>query len=219
MSELQIMRDERQKNELLLNQEFFQKDFNINFHKSVRNVILLTILLGGFLAWCSAGTESNIYLFLSNYNLDVSESNALFLVIGFLILMISLFSFPITVKNTYKKIEVEALLFSSTQSEIFKNFICTKLSYLDSTPITNIQDVFKYIKTEKAEDIAFTEIEFEKYLSSYLQKKRIIMSALFYGRYAKLILLNQCIEKTLVQIKSNPYGEYILITKDNYSIL
>lgn len=143
MNEMQVMRDERQTKELLLNQEIFQKDLKVNFHKNVISVVILTFFVGGFFAWCSAGAESNMYLYLKKWNLNVNESNSLFLFLPILILSILGIVFPIAIKNISKIIEVEKLLFSTEQQGIFMNFINSKLLDSNSKQIKNVNDLFE----------------------------------------------------------------------------
>ncbi|KOY16783.1 hypothetical protein [Paenibacillus xylanivorans] len=218
MNEMQVMRDERQTKELLLNQEIFQKDFKVNFHKNVISVVILTFVVGGFFAWCSAGVESNIYLYLKNRGLSVDQSNSLFLFLPIFILSILGIVFPIAIKNISKKIEAEKLLFSIEQDMIFIKFIYSKLLDLNGEKIKGVSDLAQLITDDNVKDVIFKETEFENHIRSYISDLKINMSMLFNERYSKLVLLNQCIDETLIRTKTKPDVEYTFIVKDNYAL-
>ena len=82
-----------------------------------------------------------------------------------------------------------------------------------------MKDVFEYISNKDVEDITFREDEFEDYIRSYISEMKINMSMLFEQRYSKLVLLNQCIDETLIRTKRKPETEYTFIVKDNHLML
>ena len=224
LSEEQL-RIERARYDNLVQNQILSLDFNEKYHKKIESFIYITIIIGGIFTWCSSGEGSNIYSlmnsiidFIKKYIPEINARIFVNLVILALI-MIPIMALCISAKNITKKLAVESLLFYQKQNSIFKEFIKEKIEEKEHKKFNDMEELWAFIKNKNVYDISFTKIDFENYLGKRLEEYKVIFTSSFFDNFANLILLNECIENTLVLINSSTNSEFTLILSENYTLL
>lgn len=219
------LRTERSRYDNLVQNQILSLDFNESFHKKVQSFIYITIFIGGIFTWSSSSKESNVYLlinavvnFIRKYEPTINADILVHLVILGL-LCIPLVALCISMKNIRKKLVVQSLLFYQRQNSLFKDFIKEVIEEKEQLKINDIEELWEVLKKKDVDDISFTKIEFEKYLCKRFKEYKVDFPSIFYDNFANLVLLNECIENTLVLVDSSTNSKFTLITSQNYSVL
>ncbi|WP_101696953.1 hypothetical protein [Clostridium minihomine] len=203
--------------ELKLRDDLSKLSMDVSLYKKVRNVLFITVFLGGFFAWCSASEStqdsngSNIYILVNRIFPDTPFSVIVFVVV-MLLFMLYFLSFIPSVNAIRKKIQIQKFEYESYQNRLFIRYIYHKLGY-DGKELDS-KDILEIYKTCQ-EDILFDIYDFEKYLINYFKKYSEYISQFYYSDLANLILVNQCISRTLIY---NSDGTYTFICEKNFEL-
>lgn len=197
--------------ELMVKQELSKITFNINVHKEVLKVFLSTIVSGFFFTWCSSSEESFLPVF-------IKENQWAMIIICSLPIIIALIyetSLVMSARNIRRKIDFEMEMSYVYWKKIYQKFILDKIGYKKDDNITkNLNEAKRLYKNQ--EDIYFFEDEFSDYLYKYYLKYHLDVSYDFYKNLAKVILLENEINGTLI---SEENDRYTFIVKDNIEFL
>lgn len=197
--------------ETMVRQEISKVNFNISIHKEVLKVLFSTVLSGFFFAWCSSSSES----FLATI---ISENKwAMILICSLPVIFIMLYeiSLVFSARNIRKKLDFEMEMSSVYWRKIYQGFILDKVGFKrEDNIIKNIDEAKKLYKNHG--DIHFFEDEFSDYLYKYYLKYCLDFSFDFYKNLAKVILLENEINGTLIKEEN---GRYTFIVKDNLEFL
>lgn len=169
-----------------------------------------SFLLSCFFTWCSSGDTSYFPTLFS-------ENTTVRMIVCFLpFIFFTLYEFfvLISVKRIKKKLNFEYDMCMSSWRKRFREFILQKIGYEPDINITNnLNSIREKMKTH--EDVVFCASDFEDFLRDYYKKYKFDVYYDFYKHLAKVILLENEINGTLIYDK----GEYTFVVKDNSEVL
>lgn len=197
--------------ELLVRLELNKVKFNINIHIEVMKAILSTVVAGFFFAWCSSSEESFLQV-------SIRENEWVRIVICCLPVFFALLydiAIVIAAINRRKRIDFDAEMTSVYWRKIYKKFVLGKIGCKKGENYVQNMTVAKKI-FKNHEDVCFYEDEFSDYLQEYYLKYRLDLSFEFYKNLAKVILLENEINGTLI---SEETGRYVFVVKDNIEFI
>ncbi|HBG4644455.1 TPA: hypothetical protein KQE74_001596 [Clostridioides difficile] len=214
------MRIERIHYSLLVSNYINSIDLGSKTLKKVNRFIIFTLIVNAFFCWCSSSPESNMYIAIPQpFNHYVN----LFIIQSFIVVAAA--SFLISVSGAYKESAIKSLHGIGKQTHIFNIFIISELQKKGiKIDEKDKKDILRVICKEDIPDVYFVERDFEIFLENYLNKHYLNKSQYDIAinlRYnlTKLILLNQCIERTLIYTKEDSSFKYALIVKNNISLI
>lgn len=197
--------------ELLVRLELNKVKFNINKHIDVMKAILSTVVAGFFFAWCSSSEESFLQV-------SIRENEWIRIVIFCLPVFFALLydgAIVIAAINRRKRIDFDAEMTYVCWRKIYQKFILGKIGCKKGENIVqNMTIAKKTFKNHK--DVCFYQDEFSDYLQEYYLKYRLDLSFDFYKNLAKVILLDNEINGTLI---SEEKGRYVFVVKDNIEFI
>lgn len=197
--------------EAMVRQEISKVKFNVNIHKEVLKFILSTVLSGFFFAWCSSSAES----FLPTFIRENECIKILICSLPIIVTIIYEISLVLSVRNIRKKLDFEKEMSSVYWRKIYQKFILDSVGYKRDADFTkNMNEAKKLYKNHA--DIHFFEDDFSNYLYNHYSKYHLDFSYDFYKNLAKMILIENEINGTLINEEN---GRYTFVVKDNIEFL
>lgn len=169
-----------------------------------------SFLLSCFFTWCSSG-DTSFFPKLFSENMTVRY---IVCFLPFIFIMIYEVSIVISVKRITKRIDSEYEMCMSSWRKRLREFILIKVGYEPDIDFAKNMNSIKE-KMKKHEDIIFDEITFADYLKKYYEKYKFNVYYDFYYHLARVILLENEINGTLIFDK----GRYTFPVKDNSELL
>lgn len=220
----ETLRTERSRYHVLVQNQMLKQNFHENRYKKIASFVYVTLILGGFFTWSSSGPGSNIYslvngivdyirTYIPTFNSTIFVS----------LIVISLLTIvPIALVNDTKKIKVkinfQSLLRYQTQKRLFNQFIKQKIQEKENVAVKTNNDLLEIIDKKSDYNITFTSNDFENFLEEAYENYEINIGIDFFSNLADLILLNQCIENTLILKDLGTDSTYSLKIDGNISL-
>lgn len=177
-----------------------------------KNVVAFvgSFLSSCFFTWCSSG-DTSFFPKLFSENLIVRYMVCFLPFIFFLVYEVSII---ISTNRIMKMVDSEFEMSMHSWRKRFREFILKKIEYEREHDLCkNISSIKEKMKNH--EDIVFEEMDFADYLKEYYKKYKFNVYYDFYTHLAKVILLENEINGTLIFDK----GKYTFVVKDNVEVL
>ncbi len=177
-----------------------------------KNVVAFvgSFLSSCFFTWCSSG-DTSFFPKLFSENLIVRYMVCFLPFIFFLVYEVSII---ISTNRIMKKVDSEFEMSMHSWRKRFREFILKRIEYEREHDLCkNISSIKEKMKNH--EDIVFEEMDFADYLKEYYKKYKFNVYYDFYTHLAKVILLENEINGTLIFDK----GKYTFVVKDNVEVL
>ena len=195
--------------ETMIRIELANQSVNITPYKNVV-AFIGSFLSSCFFTWCSSG-DTSFFPRLFSENQIVRYIVCFLPFIFFLVYEVSII---ISTKRIMKKIDSEYEMTMCSWRKRFKEFILIKLEYEPDFDVSkNISSIKEMMKSH--DDIVFDEMTFADYLREYYKKYEFNVCFDFYSHLAKVILLQNEINGTLICSS----GKYTYVVKDNIELL
>lgn len=200
---------ERNRYSILVSADIKSMNFKTNAHIDYLKFVFGTIFIGAFFMWSSSNKDSNFFRLLN-------ENEVFKYVVAFTpyILIIIFYFFLIkSAKARRAKIDITFFQEYTFQKIIFADYIIKKLGY-DNREL-DYQEIIKHY--EQSEDIEIEYYEFQKFVTSYFEKRyKLDYPELFFSHFTWLILYNEDTNGTLVRVDE---VRYVFIIKNNIDFI
>lgn len=209
---------ERARYQELIHRNIGEMRLDKNILKNVSNFIYSTIIIGFFFSWASASETSNIYVFLNSVlGGKITAGNFIDISISIL-LMVPLIASVLHARNIKRSVIINSLTHGKIYRRFYKDFIANKLKNKKYAELTfdEKRDLFL---SNQGTKIEFEFYEFENYLKERLCGSEYKISVFFVSNYTNFVLLNECIDGTLIMVSYGYSGEYGEIIDGNYDLI
>ncbi|GAA0134922.1 hypothetical protein YSY43_17620 [Paenibacillus sp. YSY-4.3] len=209
---------ERARFQELIHKNIGEMRLDKNIFKNVANFIYSTLIIGFFFSWASASDTSNIFVFLDNFLGSRVRVRYFFDVILFVLLMIPLIAVVLQARDIKRAVIINSLTHGKIYRKFYKDFIAKKLTNKRYSELT-LDEVRDLFLSHQGINIEFQYYEFENYINERLSESNYKISGFFASNYTNFILLNECIDGTLIMVSHGYSGKYGEIIDGNYGLI
>ncbi|MEE4562919.1 hypothetical protein [Paenibacillus polymyxa] len=209
---------ERARFQELVHRNFGEMNLDKNIFKGVANFIYSTLIIGFFFSWASASDTSNIFLFLNNVFESKQIVGQFFYITFHILFMIPMIALLLDIRNSRRAVIINSLAHTNIYRIFYREFIIGKLTNKKYSEL-RIDEKKELFLSNQGRKVEFEYYEFENYITERLSKPIFNISGFFPSSYANFILLNECIDGTLIMERYGHFGKYGELIDENYHLM
>lgn len=209
---------ERARFQELIHKNIEEMRLDKNILKDVANFIYSTLIIGLFFSWASASDTSNIFVFLNRVLGDKQKVSNFFYITISLLLMVPLIAIILQARDIKRSVIINSLTQGRIYRKFYKDFIANKLTKKRYSELT-FEEKRELFSSNQERKIEFEYYEFEDYISERLSESKYKVSGFFASNYSNFILLNECIDGTLIMVNYGYWGDFGEIIDGNYDLM
>jgi len=209
---------ERARFQELIHKNIEEMSLDKNILKDVANFIYSTLIIGFFFSWASASDTSNIFVFLNRVLGDKQKVSNFFYITISLLLMVPLIAIILQARDIKRAVIINSLTQGSIYRKFYKDFIANKLTKKKYSELS-FEEKRELFLTNHGRTVEFQYYEFENYIIERLRGAKYKISGFSASNYTNFILLNECIDGTLIMVNYGYSGEFGEIIDGNYYLM
>ncbi|ALP38213.1 hypothetical protein ASL14_20595 [Paenibacillus sp. IHB B 3084] len=132
--------------------------------------------------------------------------------------MIPVIAIFLDARHTQRAVIINYLAYRSIYRKFYKDFIIGKLTNKKYSEL-RFDEKKELFLSNQGRKIEFEYYGFENYITERLSEPRFKISGFFPSSYANFILLNECIDGTLIMARYGDLGEYGELIDGNYHLM